>query len=111
MESFRERARVGGVHPPLARVQRDGFEMDKLGQDRGRRLRAPARQSRIAIGRIAHECEIVGDRYWRDAELLDHTRLVQGDTRPAIQLDDAGAAHTLGEVLVWRADDYPFNAR
>src|ERR1700690_4401994 len=32
-KSVCERTRVGGVHVPLAAVQWDGFEMDKLGKD------------------------------------------------------------------------------
>jgi hypothetical protein len=41
-----------------------------------RRLRAPAWQSRIAIGRIADQRQIVGDRCGRDAELLEYTGLI-----------------------------------
>src|SRR6266566_4998201 len=93
-QSCREGTRVGGVHAPLTTVQRDGFEMDKLRKNRGRRLRTPAWQSRIAIGRIADQRQIVGDRCGRDAELLEYTGLIQGDARPSIQLDDARASHT-----------------
>src|SRR5207245_10868971 len=75
-QSCREGTRVGGVHAPLTTVQRDGFKMVKLLKNRGRRLRAPAWQSRIAIGRIADQRQIVGDRCGRDAELLEYTGLI-----------------------------------
>ena len=110
-ERVREGARVGGVHVPLAPVRGDGFEMAKLGENGSRRLRAPARQARIAVGRVADQREVVGDRRRRDAELLDDAGLVARDARPAIQLDDARAAHALGEVLVRRADDHAFDTR
>ena len=51
---------------PLAPVRRDGFEMDKLGENGSRRFRSPASQSRIAVGRIAHQRQVVGDRRRRD---------------------------------------------
>ncbi len=75
-ESARERTRVGDIHVPLAIVLRNGFEMDKLGENGRRRFRTPARQPRIAIGCIAHQCQIIRDRCRRDAELPNHTRFV-----------------------------------
>src|SRR5947208_3127138 len=75
-QSCREGTRVGGVHAPLTTVQRHGFEMHKLRKNRGRPLRTPAWQSRIAIGRIADQRQIVGDQCGRDAELLKYTALI-----------------------------------
>ena len=71
-----EGKRVDDVHTLLAVVQRDGFEMEKLGKNSSRRLRSPAWQARIAICRVAHQSQIVRDRGRRYAELLDHTRLI-----------------------------------
>jgi hypothetical protein len=54
---------VGGVHAPLTVVQRDGFEMEKLGKDGGGRFRTPAREARLPFGSIAHQAQHIGDRY------------------------------------------------
>ena len=106
-----EGTRVGCVHAPFATVGWDGFNMEELGQDGSRGLRTPAWQPRIAICRIAHQRQIVWDRCRRNAKLLDDRRFVKGDPRPAIQLDDTCAAHTLGKVFVWRADNHAFHTR
>jgi hypothetical protein len=43
--------------------------MAKLGKDGSRRFRTPALQSRIAVRRIAHQRQIVGDGCRRDTKL------------------------------------------
>ena len=42
---------------------------------------------------------------------MDDAGLIERNARPAIQLDDARAAHALGEILVGRADDDAIHAR
>src|SRR5438309_3033127 len=86
---------VDDVHAPLAVVQRNGFKMEKFCKHSGRRFRSPARQTRVAIGGIAHQSQIVRDRRRRYAELLDYTGLVYSDACPAVQLYNARPAHTL----------------
>ena len=106
------RARAGGVHAPGPPVLRDRFEMAEPGEHGSRRLRAPARQPRIAVGRVAHERQIVGDR--EPAATPNFAMTPASSTvgpRPPVQLDDARPAHALREVLVGRADDNAIDAR
>ncbi len=77
-------------------------------KDSGRRLRTPAAQARIAIRGITHQRQIVRDRLRRNTKFLDYTRLVQRNARPPIQLNDTRAAHALGEVLIWCAQNHSF---
>src|SRR5262249_19751770 len=63
--------------PPLARVLRNRLDMPELCQHGGRRLRAPPRQSRVPVRRVAHERQVIGNRYRRNAELADHGGLVE----------------------------------
>ena len=67
-------------------------------------FRAPPGQTRIAIGGVADECEVVGDRRGRHAEFRDHPGFVADDSRAAIELHDTGAANRLRQVLIGRAD-------
>ena len=78
--------------------------MDVLGEHGRRRLRAPPRESGIAIGRIADKRQVIGNRLGRDAELRDHTGLVACRSRSPIHLHDTRAADRLRQVLVGRAD-------
>src|ERR1700675_4434236 len=96
---------------PLATVRRNGLKVKKLGKHGSRRFRTPTLQAGIPIGCVSYQREVVGDRCRWDSELLDHARFIQRDPRPAVQLDDARAAHALGKVLVGRADYYTFHTR
>ena len=82
----------------------NSFEVAVKAENRGRGSLSPAGQAWIAIGAIAHEGEVVGDRFGVDAELRPHP--VGVDDRAAlaaVELHDL-AAHDLAEVLVRRAD-------
>ena len=57
-------------------VGRNGFKMEKPGQDRSRRFRAPATQSRVAVRRVTHQRQVIRNRCRGDAELFDHTGFV-----------------------------------
>jgi len=80
-------------------------------KDSGRRLRTPAAQTRIPIRGITHQRQVVRDRFWRHAKLLDDTPLVQRHTRPPIQLNDPRPSHALCEVLIWCAQNHSFDSR
>src|SRR3984957_5627992 len=67
-ERMCQSAGAGCVHVPLAPVHRYRFQMAELGEHRGRRFRSPACQARIAVGRVAHQREVVRDRSRRDTE-------------------------------------------
>src|SRR5207253_4216427 len=73
--------------------------MDKLRENRGRRLRAPAWQSRIAIGRIADQRQIVGDRCGRRARL--GPRLPRTHPNPARR----AARSSAGTARMYRRPD------
>src|SRR4051812_3817465 len=99
-----ERAGAGGVDAPRAPVGGNRLQM-AVPQEHGRgRFRAPALQSRIAVGGITHERQVVGNRGGRHAILRNHRGFVQRRAGPPIELYDTCAAHALGEVLVGRAD-------
>ena len=74
-----------------------------------RGLRAPAIESRIAIGGIADQSEIVRNRCWWYAELCDHAGFIDGRSGAPIQLHDTCTADALGQILVRRADDHTFD--
>src|SRR5437868_9208304 len=99
-ERFRQPRGVRRIGVPLAPILRNLLQMAKSGQYRGSRFRAPARQSRIPIRRVAHEREVVGNRRRFHAELLDDTRFVELLARAALQLHDARAADALREILL-----------
>src|SRR5215471_7885116 len=83
-KSVRESTRTGGVHPPFAIVFRNRFKMEEFGEYRSRRLRTPTRQPWIAVCRIAHQSQVVGNRFRRYSKFLNHSRFIEGDPRPAI---------------------------
>ena len=61
----RDRQLLGAAQPaeaPVAGAGRDRVDRTELGQHRRRALRAPARQAGIAVGRVAHQRQVVGDR-------------------------------------------------
>ena len=103
-------AGVGRIDAPFARIKGNVFEMPILRQDCRRRLGAPSAQSGITVSGIADECQVIRNRLRPDPELLDHGGFVAGDARPAIELDDAIAAHALRQIFVRRADHDPFDA-
>ena len=77
---------------------------------RGRAL-APALEAGDAVGGVADEREQVGDRFGRDAVLLDDGGLVEHDVLEAIPRHDARADHALAQVLVDRDDANLLDAR
>ena len=72
---------------------------------------APAGQAGEAVGGVADQREVVGDRRRRHAELLDHAGFVAHLPRAAVELHDAVAEHALRQVLVRRADQHARDAR
>src|ERR1700722_20246611 len=79
--------------------------MYKVGEDRSRRFRAPALQSRVAIRSIAHEREIIGNGCGRDAELLDYAGFMLGERRSPIQFYFTGNPPALVKVFIRRSND------
>ena len=72
---------------------------------------SPACETRIAVGAVPHQGQIIGDRRGRDAELLDDARLVADRPCATIHLHDARAANRLRQILVGRADEHAIHAR
>ena len=71
-----ERRRARARSRPRCASRRNRFEMAELGQHRRRRFRAPAGQAGIAVGAVADQRQVVGDRHRRHAELRDDARFV-----------------------------------
>ncbi len=105
LERLRQRTRTRRVHAPRPPVGRDRFEVAELGEHRRGRFRAPSLQSRISVGAVADQRQVVRDRRRRHAELRDDAGFVANRARAPIHLHDARAADALREILVRRADD------
>src|SRR2546427_10021717 len=73
---------------PLARLRWNVVDRAVTPKDGRRRLRAPARQPRITIGRVADEREPIGDRCRPNTPFLEHAGLVIGDTAAPVAEDD-----------------------
>ena len=71
----------------------------------------PARQTRITIGGIAHERQVVGDRRRRHAELRDDACFIADGAPSTVHLHDPRAAHALRQILVGGADQHAIDAR
>src|SRR5262249_47387788 len=93
-----KRPGVRCVDTPCRWIVGNRFKVLELCQHGGRRLRAPPGQAWIAVGRVADEREIVGNRLRTDAELGNHARFVPDLARAADQLHNARAAHALREI-------------
>ena len=65
----------------------------------------------IAVGRVADQREVVGNRCRRARRISRSRRPRRDRARPAIHLHDARAAHALRQILVRRADDHALHAR
>src|SRR5262249_45475685 len=85
--------------------------MAESGEHGCRRARAPTPQAGISVRRVAHECEVIGNRCWRNAELLDDSSLITNDAPAPIHLNDPRPAYALCEGFVRRADDDTLNPR
>jgi hypothetical protein len=83
----------------------------ELRQHRGGRLGAPPGESRIAVGRVPDERQVVGYRLGRYPVFVDHPLPIQYLACPSVELDDPRVADTLGEILVGRADDDALHLR
>src|SRR5689334_3436905 len=55
----------------------NALERAEGGQHDSGRFAAPARQSRVAVGAVTDQREVVGDRLRRHAELLDHAGAIE----------------------------------
>lgn len=84
-------ADVGDVHMPVKIVCWDLLEVVVFPKNTGRRFRSPPRKARITVGRVACERQLVGDRFWQNAELLNHTLFITNGPGSPIQLDDASS--------------------
>src|SRR5258707_954684 len=71
---------------------------------RGRRLRADARNAGISVRGIADQREVIGNPVRRYAELGAHAGVVAYLSALAIDLHDAIADHALREILVRSPD-------
>ncbi len=69
-----------------------------------RRDRADPCNARIAVGRVTHEGEEVGNQAGLHAEFLAHPCCIANRFPLAVDLHDAIATHALGQVLVGRPD-------
>ena len=96
---------------PGRRVRRNGLEVAVAQQHGGRGLRAPARQSRVAVGGIADDGQVVRDRGRAHAPLRAHAGVVVDQPAAAVPEHDPLALDELGHVLVGRADEDPLDLR
>jgi hypothetical protein len=81
----------------------------ELGENGSRRFCSPARYAGVAVCRVADQHQVIGNRRWPRAELLDNGCFVERNPRSTVQPNDTRSPHALGEILVWRTNDYPFN--
>ena len=85
---------------------RDGLEVPVAGAARQPPTSRPTLEAGEAVGAVAHEGELVGDRLGRHAELLpDAVGVVERPALAPVELHDL-AADALAEVLVGRADEH-----
>ena len=109
-ERCRELRRAARLHVPVGDVVGDLVDVLVPRQHHPCRLRAPAGQAGEAVGGVADEREVVGDRRRAHAELLPHARLVDHPLLAPIELDHHRIHHALPEVLVGRADERPLDS-
>ena len=74
----------------------DGLEVPVAGEHRRGRLGAPPGQAGEAVGAVADQREVVGDRLGADAELLAHAGLVEDDVLAPVELHDLRVAARTG---------------
>ncbi len=111
LQHRRQHPGPGHVHAPLPMVVGDPVDVAELRQHARGRLGTPALQPRIAVGAVADQRQVVGDRRRRHAELRDDTGLVAQDPAQAVELDDASPLDALRQVLVGRADEHALDPR
>ena len=70
----------------------------------GRRLSSDARNARIAIRSVAYQRQIIGNESGRDPELCAHAGLIANLIFSPIDLHDAIAGNTLGQIFVGGPD-------
>ena len=84
LEILGKAERPTGGQPPLVGIFRDPFQVSVPGEHGRGGFGAPGRDTRIAVGRIAHQREPVGDGAGRNAVLLDHPVFVIHDVPAAV---------------------------
>ena len=103
------RRQAGGTthgHVPVVGFVRDLLEVQVAGQHGGRRLRPPPGQPGDAIGGVAHQRQVVGNRLGSNAETVDDAVPVVAHALAPVELHDAEpVVDDLGEVLVGGADE------
>lgn len=99
-QGFREGLGAGDLLAPGAVVSGDGFEAAEAREDGGGGSDAPAGESGKAIGGVSDEGEKVWDGSGRNSELGDYGGFVAKCPGASIELQYAGSADALREVLV-----------
>ncbi len=85
-------AGFAALTPQVRQSAGNRLEMAVTREHRSGGLRAPAGQAGVAVGGIADEREVIGNRRGPHAELRHHARFVQDHVRAPVQLHDARAA-------------------
>ena len=98
--------RIADRFLPRPRIVRHVLDPAVAREDGGRRACAPPGKARDAVGVVADEREEVRNRGRLDAELLDHSRLVEHAFARPIEAHDARAANALREIFVGRANEH-----
>ncbi len=80
--------------------------MKILKQGKRRCLRAPSRHPREAIGVVADQGEIVGDRLGFYAEFFDDAGFIAQNIAAAVELHDPISYDALTEIFVWGTDEH-----
>src|SRR5579864_3878749 len=94
-ERFGKPARAADRCGPLLPTLWDVLKMTILREHRGRCFGAPSSNAGIAVGTIADDGEVVGDRLRLDSESFHHTGFIPHCISHAIQLHHPRADDTL----------------
>src|SRR3990172_1919741 len=85
---------------PLAMIFRDGLEVLVFGEHRGGGFLTPSGDPRVAVRRVTHQPQPVGDGTWRNTELLDDRGFVINELSAAVPTHDPVPGDQLSQVFV-----------
>ena len=81
------------------------FKVLVPGEDLGGSFFSPSGNAGIAVRSVAHNRQVIGNRFRVHAELRGHSRFIAENLTSTIELNDSGTDDALSEILVWRAND------
>ena len=96
---------------PVARGGGNGVDAAELGEHGGCALRTPAGEAGKAVGRVAHQRQVVGDGAGRHTELHLHCGGVDDLVLAPVVLHHSGALHALTKVFVGGDDEHLLDPR